>query len=88
MYPYASPHFIAPVAHGFIAARSIRGPDLYFAAAIAQTFSEVREVPRADYIVGIEVLIKDADAWFAQYVREGMPCKICSLIHAYVFSIP
>ena len=82
MDPYASPQFIAPVANGFIAARSIRGPDLYIATPVAQTFSEVREVPRAGHIVGIEVLIKDADAWFAQCVREGMPCKISSLIHA------
>ena len=82
MDPYASPQFIAPVANGFIAARSIRGPDLYIATPVAQTFSEIREQPRADHIVGIEVLVKNADAWFAQYVREGVPCKICSLIHA------
>ena len=82
MYPYASPNFIAPVANGLIVARSIRGPDLYIAIPVAQTFSEVREVPHADHIVGVEVLVEDADAWFAQEAREGIPCKICSLIHA------
>src|SRR2546422_941712 len=77
MDPNASPNFAPRIADRFVTAGSIRRPHLHVAVPIAKTFSEVREEPCSDHIVGIEVLVKDTDPWFSHVNWLSPAAPIC-----------
>ena len=53
------PLFVTWISDRFIAAGVIGSPDLHVPAAIVQSFGEIREMPRADDIIGMEEVIKN-----------------------------
>jgi len=59
MNPDPPPFFIPGISDRFIAAGVIGSPDLHVPAAIVQSFSEVREMPRADDIIGVKEVVKN-----------------------------